>query len=143
MKVESDLINQQSTSSHNDCEVTTISETPSISATASTPCSISTTTQAFSEGNNVVTAKKRSPEDTMFNKRGVKSKKPSTLMEEAVDALKQFCSSDIPSIPSSETEKPSDTASSLAQFVETRLRSLPSEIRKECENDILKVLTKY
>lgn len=71
----------------------------------------------------------------------MKTKKSLTLMEEAIDVLKQFCQPD-PS-PSFQSETFNDSPHTLALFVETRLRSLPSESRKKCENEILKLLTMF
>lgn len=68
-------------------------------------------------------------------------KKSSTLLEEAVGVFKQFCQSD--STPSPSFETLHDSAHTLASFVESRLRSLSPESRKKCEDEILKLLTKF
>jgi len=110
----------------------------------------STAIQDSSQEINLATAvtKKQSSENPLYSKRGIKMKKPSILMEEAVDVLKQFCTSDPTSSTSSssasfQSEIVTDTAHTLALFVESRLCSLSLEKRKECENEIMKVLTNY
>lgn len=90
--------------------------------------------------NSATTVSKRSSEKPLFCKRGSKMKKSSTLMEEAVDALKQFCQPD-PTPPFFEMLH--DSAHTLASFVESRLRSLSPESRKKCKDEILKLLTKF
>lgn len=110
-----------------------------------TPCCIIQEKEAPQQIEKInATTRKRSSENQLFSKRGSKQKTSSTLMTEAIEVLKQFCTSDpSSSIPSSQSETVSDTAHTLALFVETRLRSLPFESRKECENEIMKVLSKY
>lgn len=58
--------------------------------------------------------------------------KKQIIMEETIDILKQLCSSDQVLSPS-QYEILNDSAHALAQFLETRLRSLSPENRKTCE----------
>lgn len=121
------------------------SSSPSLSRPAyfSTVSSITQSPQKqINQINNPVTVtNKRSSEEQLFCKRGSKMKKQ-TIMEKAVDALEQLCSSDQVSSPS-QSEILNDSAYAFAQFLATRLRSLSPENRKTCEDEILKLLTRF
>ncbi|XP_071639677.1 uncharacterized protein [Temnothorax longispinosus] len=105
---------------------------------------LSSITQSSQQQQNSVTvSNKRSSENQqqLFYKRGLKTKKQSSIMEEAVGALKQMAQPDpVLSLPQPEIN---DSAHTLALFLETRLRSLPPENRKKCEDEILKLLTQF
>lgn len=83
----------------NELESTTVNNVPlseMCSSSESLPTSATSslkgiTTQSSHQQKNVTVTKKRpSEEEQLFCKRGLKTKKQATLIEEAVDALKQF-----------------------------------------------------
>lgn len=150
--IETDSQFSDHSSSYNEFEpITSVNSAPpsemcsssqSLPRSASTPASNSTTQFSPQQTNPVTAAtNKRPSEEQLFSKRGSKTKKSFTLMEEAVDALKQFCQSE--PAPSPPSEMLNDSAHTLALFVESRLRSLSPENRKKCEDEILKLLTRF
>lgn len=150
VETDSQISDQSSSSAYNEFEPSTVNSVPlsetylspqSLLKPASTPAPNSISTQSAHQRINPVTAatNKRASEEQLFCKRGSKMKKSSTLMEEAVDALKQFCQLD----PAPPSETLSDSAHTLALFVESRLRSLSPEDQKQCEDEILKLLTRF
>lgn len=79
-------------------------------------------------------------EDHFFNKRGSGKKTSVALLEGAVKAMEKIAlSQPVPSL-NSEIDAPD----AFSSFIAARLRIIKAEeTRKQCENEILEVLTKY
>lgn len=89
--------------------------------------------------NNGTTAKRQCEEDHFFNKRGSGKKTSMALLEGAVKAMEKIASQPVPP-PNSEVDAPD----AFSSFIAARLRVIKAEeTRKQCENEILAVLTKY
>lgn len=144
IEIDSQISDQTSSSIYSDFEPTTVNSIPPpdemCSSNQSLPIS---TNKSPQQTNHVTVINKRPSEKQLFCKRGSKSKKSEILMEEAIDVMKQFCQPDPPPAPSSDSKTYNDSAHTMALFVESRLRSLSPCSRKDCEDEILKLLTKF
>ncbi|XP_077279211.1 uncharacterized protein LOC143906811 [Temnothorax americanus] len=77
------------------------------------------------------------PCNNLYENRGTKRYKSTAIMEKAID-LMQKANQPLPLTPPQE-----DDADIFGNLVATRIRSLENEKRKQCENEILIVLTRY
>ncbi|KAE8745951.1 hypothetical protein FOCC_FOCC007312 [Frankliniella occidentalis] len=86
--------------------------------------------------------KKGVRDNEIYAKRGAAKRKASTLMEEAVQAVKQLASQPMPNFSEEVADTP-DTAHHFGMFVAGRLRDMERDSRKECEKEVMSVLFKY
>jgi len=85
-------------------------------------------------------SKKQNAENQMYIKRGSVKRKSDNIMEEAVNAIKTLCKPD-PIKP--HESNLSDAAHTLGLFIAARLREMIPDQRRQCENEILKLLSQF
>lgn len=91
---------------------------------------------------SVIKDKNQVGEDLAFVKRGPK-KKTTSIMEEAVEALKKISNEKMPQVLQSPPRTPNtaDACEYLGLFIAARLREMEPDVRLHCEIEIMKILT--
>lgn len=79
----------------------------------------------------------------MYTKRGCTKRKSDTLMEEAVSAIKTLCQPSPPILHESNSSVSIDSAHTLGMYIATRLREMTPDQRRQCQNEILKLLSQF
>lgn len=93
--------------------------------------------------NPVLTSSASKIQDTeMYTKRGSTKRKSDNFMEEAVTAIKTLCQPDN-KVSEPNSSVPDDSAHPLGLFIVARLREMMPEQRRQCEKEILKVMSQF
>lgn len=117
--------------------ISPVSQATSQNATVSIS-TVSTSTKPTSSAPKINDA-----ENQIYVKRGSVKRKADTLMEEAVTAIKTLCQPNPNISPDSNSSIPTDSAQTLGLFIAARLHEMTSNEHKQCENELLKVLSQF